>query len=319
MPARCDSPASVDSLGVLRPWIGTSDTSAVSAPVAEQRARRAAARRDSVRTRRCGAHRAAGARASGRGDARARYGGGTAARFARRLAARVGDGDGNVKRTGVKARVSGRDSWRAAARSARSGRPSRRPICGVLSTFRCTHGRGGQRARGGARVRAGRGRMAWTRCKDRRFAGVLRRSAGFARLGSRREGAYAQPASGVHVVELDSLRATFDTLVWRLTNPTSLRLDHGGVAVKSLELRSSSGGRVFASAQVPEEGPIFVNVEADGVRIVTLLQTLQLRHRRGGRLDERAGAGDVREDRRSKGAPACARRASRGGARPTWT
>src|SRR6185369_5330457 len=74
---------------------------------------------------------------------------------------------------------------------------------------------------------------------------------------------------------LDSLRATFDTLVWRLTNPTSLRLDHGGVAVKSIELRSSSGGRIWASAQVPEKAPIFLNVEADGVRVATLLQTLQ--------------------------------------------
>jgi hypothetical protein len=88
-------------------------------------------------------------------------------------------------------------------------------------------------------------------------------------------GTYAQPASGVREVELDSLRATFDTLVWRLTNPASLRLDHGGVAVKALELRSSSGGRLFASAQLPEKGPIFLDVEADGVRIATLLQTLQ--------------------------------------------
>ena len=49
MTARCGSRAAVDSLGVLRPWIGTSDTSVVSAPAAEQRARLAAARRDSVR------------------------------------------------------------------------------------------------------------------------------------------------------------------------------------------------------------------------------------------------------------------------------
>ena len=65
--------ASVDSLGVLRPWIGTSDTSVVSAPVAEQRARLRGGAPGFGATRRCGAHRAAGARASGRGDARARY------------------------------------------------------------------------------------------------------------------------------------------------------------------------------------------------------------------------------------------------------
>ena len=81
--------------------------------------------------------------------------------------------------------------------------------------------------------------------------------------------------SGVHVVQLDSLRATFDTLVWRLMRPASIRLDHGGVATKQIELRSSSGGRIFASAQLPEQGPIFVNVETEGVRIATLLRTLQ--------------------------------------------
>jgi hypothetical protein len=265
--------ASIDSLGVLRPWLGTSDTSVVSTPVAEQRARLAAARRDSVR------------RADAVRIERLALGlpeGVTLAldtvpalrRDSLAGALRAsGTLTGNVKRTGVDAHVSGTN---IVARGS--------SVRAVQATVATTDLRGTDvplrfALRADSVHVAGRafehveseGVGTW---RGRRVSGDVRvRQDSLVSFAAR--GAYAQPASGVREVRLDSLRATFDTLVWRLTNPTSLRLDHGGVAVKSLELRSSNGGRLFASAQVPEQGPIFLNVEADGLRIATLLQTLQ--------------------------------------------
>ncbi len=265
--------ATVDSLGVLRPWIGTRDTSVVSAPAAEQRARLAAARRDSVRRADAvrierlalglpeGVTLALDTVPPLRRDSLA-----GSLRVSGRLI-------GNVKQTGIAASVIGRDLV-ARGSSARALQASvatadfRRTDAPLRFTLDADSvhvaGRAFEKVES-----AGIG--TW---KGRRMSAVVRvRQDSLVSYAA--NGEYSQPASGVHVVHLDSLRATFDTLVWRLTNPTSLRLDHGGVAVKSIELRSSSGGRIWASAQVPEKGPIFLNVEADGVRIATLLQTLQ--------------------------------------------
>ena len=264
--------AAIDSLGVLRPWIGTSDTSVVS-PVAEQRARLAAALRDSVRRADAvrierlalglpeGVSLALDTVPPLRRDSLA-----GSLRVSGRLI-------GNVKQTGIAARVIGRNLV-ARGSSARRLQASvatadfRRADAPLRYSFQADTVRVAGRAFEQVES-AGIGN--W---KGRRVSAVVhvRQDSLVSYVV---DGEYSQPASGVHVVQLDSLRATFDTLVWRLTHPAALRLDHGGVAVKSIELRSSSGGRMWASAQVPEKGPIFLDVEADGVRIATLLQTLQ--------------------------------------------
>jgi hypothetical protein len=88
-------------------------------------------------------------------------------------------------------------------------------------------------------------------------------------------GSYAQPAKGVHDVHLDSLRLTFDTLVWRLAHPASARFSNGDIAVDSVDLRSSSGGRLFANGAVPKEGAMHLDVAAEAVRVSTVLRALQ--------------------------------------------
>jgi hypothetical protein len=88
-------------------------------------------------------------------------------------------------------------------------------------------------------------------------------------------GAYERAANGATVVRLDSLRAAFDTLVWRLARPGAVRLDGGTVAIDSIDLRSSTGGRLFASGRVPKEGPMSLDVAAERVRISTVLRALQ--------------------------------------------
>ena len=88
-------------------------------------------------------------------------------------------------------------------------------------------------------------------------------------------GSYARPSSGVHEIRLDSLRATFETLVWRLAHAGGARLDHGSVAIDSVELRSSSGGRLFVSGVLPKSGPIALEAAAERVQISTLLAAMQ--------------------------------------------
>jgi hypothetical protein len=110
--------------------------------------------------------------------------------------------------------------------------------------------------------------------KDRTLAAtVLARqdsAVSYAALGS-----YAQPASGVREIRLDSLRASFDSLVWRLARPTMIRLDRGAVAVDSFDLRGSQGGRLFATGTVPKDGAVSLDVAAERVRIATVLRALQ--------------------------------------------
>ncbi len=88
-------------------------------------------------------------------------------------------------------------------------------------------------------------------------------------------GSYAQPTKGTHDVHLDSLRMTFDALVWRLAHPASVRLAHGDIAVDSADLRSSAGGRLFANGVVPKEGALRLDVAAEAVRVSTVLRALQ--------------------------------------------
>jgi hypothetical protein len=88
-------------------------------------------------------------------------------------------------------------------------------------------------------------------------------------------GTYARPDSVTTVVKLDSLRATFDTLVWRLAHPATVRLADGSVAIDSVDLRSSAGERLFAAGRVPKEGRVSLDVAAERVRIATVLRALQ--------------------------------------------
>jgi hypothetical protein len=110
--------------------------------------------------------------------------------------------------------------------------------------------------------------------RDRRIAGAvaIRQDArvSYAALGS-----WDRPASGVQRIALDSLSARFDTLTWRLAHPGRVALDHGAVAVDSIELRSSAGGRLFANGVVPREGGVRLDVAAENVRVATILQALQ--------------------------------------------
>jgi hypothetical protein len=87
-------------------------------------------------------------------------------------------------------------------------------------------------------------------------------------------GTYDRPASGVHIVRLDSLRATFDSLVWRLVHPAAVTIDRGTLAIDSLDLRSGDGGRLLADGRVPREGPASLVVGADGVRVSSLLRAM---------------------------------------------
>ena len=88
-------------------------------------------------------------------------------------------------------------------------------------------------------------------------------------------GSYAQPTKGTHDVRLDSLRMTFDTLVWRLAHPASARFSHGDIAVDSIDLRSSAGGRLFANGVLPKQGGVRLDVVAEAVRVSTVLRALQ--------------------------------------------
>lgn len=88
-------------------------------------------------------------------------------------------------------------------------------------------------------------------------------------------GSYAHPATGEHDVQLDSLRAVFDTLVWRLAHPGRLRLADGAIMVDSIDVKSSGAGRLFANGVVPKNGAISLDVAAENVRVATVLRAMQ--------------------------------------------
>ena len=262
---------SVDSLGALRRWLGTPDTSRVAASSSRQGALLAAARADSAR----------------RADARRieRLALGLPAgellivdtlpairrdSLAGSLAA-IGTLRGNVKRLGVEASVRGRDlvvrgnAAQALSADVSSANVRDRSLPLAFKVEADSVQAGGY---GFERVHA-EGR--W---RDRRLAGSaeIRQDAhvSYAALGS-----WERPASGVQRVRLDSLSARFDTLVWRLAHPAGVALDHGAIAVDSIDLRSSAGGRLFANGVVPKEGSVRLDVAAENVRVSTVLLALQ--------------------------------------------
>ena len=260
--------AYVDSLAVLRPWIGTSDTSLVATPAARQRALLAAARADSVR------------RADSTRIERLALGLPEGVSLTldtlpplRRdsLAGTLrADGtlSGNVRRLGVDARISGADIVaRGYGLDSLDARVSTVDVRDRSAPLRFDVTAGGVEAAGRSFDLVD----ATGTWRDHEVAGALRvrqdSLVSYAALG-----AYAQPDSGVRIVRLDSLNASFDTLVWRLEQPATVTLDHGAVAIDSVELRSSAGGRLFASGRVPKEGSVALEIAAERVRVSTLLR-----------------------------------------------
>lgn len=261
----------VDSLGVLRRWVGSSDTTLVAAPAARQGALVAAARADSAR------------RAEASRIERLALGLPTGERLLVDTLPGIrrdsmsgslrasGTLRGSLPALGVDAEVEGRD---LVARGNAVGRLS----ASVQSRNVRSQDRSVVfRAEADALQLAGYGfdgaRGAGTYA-DRRLAGSIQvqqdARTSYAALGS-----WFNPSSGVHDVRLDSLRAQFDTLSWRLARPAGVRLARGDVAVDSVDLRSSAGGRLFADGVVPRGAPMRLDVAAENVRIATLLQALQ--------------------------------------------
>jgi hypothetical protein len=261
----------VDSLGALRRWLGTADTSRVAASSGRQGARLAAARADSAR--RAGARRierlALGLPTDDllildtlpaiRRDS-----------LAGSLSA-VATLRGNVKRVGVEASVRGSDlvvhgnavRTLSANVSSANLRDRSLPLAFRVDAYEVQasgYGFEHMNAQG-----------IW---RDERLSGSaeIRQDAhvSYAALGS-----WERPASGVQRVRLDSLAARFDTLVWRLAHAGGVALDHGAVAVDSIDLRSSAGGRLFANGAVPKEGNVRLDVAAENVRASTVLRALQ--------------------------------------------
>ncbi len=121
-------------------------------------------------------------------------------------------------------------------------------------------------------------------------------------------GRYSQSAAGEHDIMLDSLRARFDTITWRLAHPSAVRLGTARIAIDSVDLRSSAGGRLFANGLVPKDGAIQLDVAADNVQVATILAALQ---------EDRVATGVVEASARIEGtraAPLIAARASLRGA-----
>jgi hypothetical protein len=54
-----------------------------------------------------------------------------------------------------------------------------------------------------------------------------------------------------------------------------VRLDHGSVAIDSIELRSSAGERLSASGRIPKSGNVSLDVAAERVHIASVLRALQ--------------------------------------------
>jgi autotransporter translocation and assembly factor TamB len=262
---------SVDSLGALRRWLGSTDTSRVAAASGRQATRIAEARADSARRAEStrierlalglpvGVALVVDTLSAIRRDS-----------LAGSLTA-MGTLRGNLQRLGVDATVRGAD---LVAR----GNSARRLVATVSSAnardraaplaFRVDADTVQAGGYGFARI-AGAG--SWSNQVLSADLRVRQDSLiSYAALGS-----YARPASGVHVVHLDSLRAGFDTLVWRLAHPGTLRLDQGAVSLDSVDLRSSAGGRLFANGVVPKSDPIRLDVAAENVRVATVLQALQ--------------------------------------------
>ena len=261
----------VDSLGALRPWLGSSDTSRIAVASGRQGAVLAAARADSAR--RAEANRimqlALGLPPGEQlivdtlvGIPRDSLAGSLVAGGTLR---------GNVKQLGVEAHVHGRDlvargsavAMLDAQLTSADLRDRDTPLA-----FRVT---------ADSVQTAGRWFDAVSVVGERRgtavHAGVRVRQdslVSYAALGD-----YTRPAKGVQRIHLDSLTAHFDTLTWRLAHPGGIELDHGAVSIDSIDLRSPAGGRLFADGRVPKEGAVHLRAGAENVRVATVLRALQ--------------------------------------------
>ncbi len=262
----------VDSLATLRRFIGTPDSALVEVASGRQGARLAAARADSTR-------RAAAMRieqlALGLPPGVSMIGVDTIAGVRKdSLAGSLrasGFLIGNVKELGVDAAVRGSglvvrgNSSRTLSGNVRStnARDRKTPL-----VFRLDADTVQVRGLAFDRVSAAGN---WT---DQRVSADLRirqdSLISYAALGS-----YARPAKGEQRIHLDSLRAQFDTLVWRLAHPADVRLADGAITADSVDLRSSTGGRIFANGVVPKDGAVRLDVAAENVRVATVLDALQ--------------------------------------------
>jgi hypothetical protein len=261
----------VDSLGALRPWLGSKDTGRVTVAPARQDAIIAAARADSARrdeaTR---IMRLALGLPSGVvlevdtlvGIPRDSLAGSLSASGTLR---------GNVKQLGVDADVTGRDLVARGNTVARleaylSSADVRRHD--VPLAFRVSADSVQAAGRWFDAVRATGERRGSHIAADVRVKQDSLVS--YAALG-----AYERPESGVQVVQLDSLSARFDTLTWRLAHPGGVVLDHGAVRIDSIDLRSSVGGRLWANGMAAKEGPVKLAGGAEHVALSTVLRALQ--------------------------------------------
>jgi autotransporter translocation and assembly factor TamB len=263
--------AAVDSLGSLRRWLGSSDTTIAGAPAARQSALVARARADSARRAEASRiERLALGLPEGERLVVDTLPGIRRDSLAGSLAA-AGTLRGNIQALGVDAKVEGRD---LVARGSAVGR--------LAATVRSTNVRTPARSvvfaadadlvqTSGYAFDAVRAKGEW---KDGRLMSDLfvkqDSLISYAALGS-----YERSARGEQRVHLDSLAARFDTLVWRLARPGTVRLSHGDAAVDSIDLRSSAGGRLFADGTLPRDGAVRLDVAAENVRVSTVLAALQ--------------------------------------------
>ena len=282
----------VDSLKTLRRYIGTTDSALVDVASGRQGARLAAARADSVRRAEAirieqlalglplGVSMIADTLPALRRDS-----------LAGALQA-SGFLSGNVKELGVDAAVRGSGlvvrgnsaRWLAGSVFSKNVRDRKTPL-----TFRLD---ADTVQASGLAYEQVHGAGDWT---DGRITADLRvrqdSLISYAALGS-----YARPAKGEHVVHLDSLRLQFDTLVWRLAHPADARFSNGSIAVDSVDLRSSTSGRLFANGVVPKEGSARLDVAAENVRVATLLQAMQRAAAANGLVSANAQLSGTRAD-----------------------
>jgi hypothetical protein len=263
--------ANVDSLGSLRRWLGSSDTTIAGAPAARQGALLARARADSVRRAEASRiERLALGLPEGERLLVDTLPGIRRDSLAGSLAA-AGTLHGSIQSLGVDARVEGRDlvargsavGRLSATVSSTNVRSSSRSVVFQADADRVqTSGYGFERI------------VAKGDWKDGRLSSdlVVRQDS---LISYAARGSYERPAKGVQRIQFDSLNARFDTLVWRLAHPGTVRLSRGDVAVDSIDLRSSGGGRLFANGTLPREGPIRLDVAAENVRVSTVLEALQ--------------------------------------------
>lgn len=281
---------SVDSLGALRRWLGTSDTSHVSPTSGRQEALLAAARADSARrAESVRIERLALGLSPGvplvvdtlpaiRRDSLA---GSLSADATLR---------GSVKHLGVDMRVSAQNVViRGDAARVVSGELSSANVrdSAVPLAFRAAAE--SLQVGGYAFERA----LTTGQWRQHRLAAdvSVRQDA---RVEYALSGSVERPAPKVQRIELDSVAARFDTLVWRSAHPARMAFDRGSVSVDSVELRSNRGGRLFANGTVPLVGAMRLDVAAENVQVATVLRALQRDAEADGRLAATARFAGVR-------------------------